>query len=50
MINWLNKHLNLIWVDENIEIPLGNKLDSPIKLTKDIFDITAHDPGSESDS
>jgi hypothetical protein len=50
MRNWLNKHLNLIWADENINIPLGDKNESPIEIIKNIFDIEAHEPGSESSS
>jgi len=50
MRNWLQKHLNLIWKDENINIPVGNKLDSPIEITKDIFDVENHQSFSDSDS
>lgn len=52
MRDWLNKHLRIIWPDENINIPVGDKTDSPIEVTKNIFDIEAHvhsDSDSDSD-
>jgi hypothetical protein len=50
MRNWLQKHLNFIWKDENINIPIGNKLDSPIQISKDIFDVDNHQSFSDTDS
>lgn len=49
MRTWLQKHLNLIWKDEDINIPVGNKLDSPIEITKDIFDVEDHQSFSDSE-
>jgi hypothetical protein len=49
MRGWLQKHLPMIWPDEDINIPLGDKTDSPIKISNDIFDISSHAP-TEDDS
>jgi hypothetical protein len=42
MRDWLNKHLQLIWPEENINIQLGNKFDKPLKINEDIFNIDDH--------
>lgn len=41
MRDWLNKYLNLTYPEEGINIPVGDKTDSPIEISKDIFDINA---------
>lgn len=44
MRDWLNKHLQAIWPEEGINIPLGNKFDKPLKIDNKIFNIDDHQP------
>jgi hypothetical protein len=50
MRNWLQKHLNFIWPDESINIPIGDKLKSPIKISNQVFNVDDHQSFSDSDS